>query len=82
MCVRNLNRWSKNKIWKNYPHWKINKPWPSATVTRNRSIYFAKFQAENPPLKCFGKGFNAMFAVNSVDAAKLYYEIVLKIYKR
>ncbi|WKS97687.1 type I restriction endonuclease subunit R [Gallibacterium anatis] len=39
------------------------------------------FKQKTHRLNASGKGFNAMFAVNSVDAAKLYYEIFKDLQK-
>jgi len=46
------------------------------------SYILNNFKRKTHRLKASGKGFNAMFAVSSVDAAKLYYEAINTLQKQ
>lgn len=46
----------------------------SGTHQRNISVHFTEFQNKTHRTQGSNKGFNAMFAVSSVDAAKCYYD--------
>lgn len=59
---------------KNLAQRKINRHYYTRTYSGNHPLHTDPLSPKTHRMKAGGRGFNAMFAVSSVDAAKAYYE--------